>query len=91
MSEFLNILADTLIEFTKKTQILNRALLKLSVKDLLGDKNPDTLQFNEWIKVIEDPLKKRLERTKTTNIGNVITKLKQVAQKNQSLITMAQV
>lgn len=91
MSEFLNILADALVEYTKKTQILNRALLKLSVKDLMGDKNPDTLKFNEWIKVIEEPLQKRLERTRTADIGTIITKLKKIAQKNQSLITMAQV
>ena len=91
MSEFLNLLADSLIEFTNKPQLLNRALLKLSVKDLLGDKNPDNLKFNDWIKVIEVPLKKRLERTKIADVPKVISKVKHTAQKNQSLITMTQV
>lgn len=89
MSEILNIFAEALEEFTKKTHILNRALLKLSIKDDLGDKNPNSLTMKDWQHVILNGLKNRMQRIDPAQVDTVTKKILQLLMKNQSLITMS--
>jgi len=91
MSDFINILADNLQSITQKTAILNRALVKLSVKDVFNEKDPESLNIKEWIIVIDTGLKTRLNKINTADIDNVVKNLKKVAMDNQSLILMSKV
>lgn len=90
--EIINVLAEKLGKKIGISPAAARGLLKLAIKDELGSFiNYKNLKYEQLESIIENSLRKRLEKLNIENIDQIINYLEDKKKKYQSLITMEKV
>lgn len=89
MTDIVSILGEKLVEFTNKTALLNRALIKLAVKDQFNEGDPLKLTLLEWKSTINSAVKARLEKVNVADVSKAVKVLHDTLIEHQSLISMS--
>ncbi len=90
--EIIKYLGSKLSEYIELGLPAGRGLIKLAIKDQLGPFYPfNQLNYERLVEVIQNSLKKRLLDLKVPNTEEVVKKLLDELNSNQSLITIAEI
>ena len=90
LMEISRYLGDKLAEQMSISPPVARGLIKLSIKDELGPfKALDTINYNDYITVLNNSFKKRLIKLEVSNFEDIVDYLLEKLELNQSLITIA--
>ncbi|NHI94126.1 MAG: hypothetical protein EAX96_16670 [Candidatus Lokiarchaeota archaeon] len=89
MADIISFLGERLAEKINKSVMPTTGFIRLSIKDEFGeDIKIKQLTYQQFRKVIENSLRKRLENIHVSNLDKIISDMLIELKNNQSLLTM---
>ena len=88
MKSIVDFLGEQLAKEINKEPMHAKGLIRLSIRDIFGDKKPEELNYKEIVNVLENGLVNRLQKINISKPEKITNDMIKFANKNQSVITM---